>query len=90
MATTRTPKNESSRPNSPPRDRGYAPKVKRDLQRAVTAKIHASTFNVQEYLSNAGVSDGLHISRKGRSSFRKMTPAIAFFTFNQETPSLRL
>ena len=44
-------------------------------------------FGVQEYLSNAGVSRRIAKFKKGRSYFRRMTPAMTFYTFNQEMPS---
>jgi len=37
-----------------------------------------------------GYREVLRNSKKGRSSFRKMTPAMTFYTFNQEMPSSAL
>ena len=74
MPTTRPPKKKSSRPNSPQRGRRYAPKVKRDQQRATTVKTQTSTFNVQEYLSNAGVSRRIANFRKGQVIFSQDDP----------------
>ena len=78
MPATRPPNNKKkySPPRSTKRSRSDASQQKRHLQRAITPKTlkKASTFNVQEYLSNAGVSRRIVNFRKGQIIFSQDDP----------------